>query len=141
MARCGVCNTLILFGGVESGDKKYCSKRCLDKVVLRDDSNSPQAVKPRPLVGKGVATIGWAFLGIMAFLFNFGLELEASAARSAVGGSYAASMGFALMPFFFASIVVFFKEHRSLHGFFRAAAVLSILLLFSSFGKIKPPVA
>lgn len=138
MARCATCRNLILLGGVSDNDLKYCSKGCLAKAPKVQVGPVNDAAKKAPMVGKGVATFVWAFVALLASLFNFGLELQS---LPAVPGKsyYYASLGYASTPFILSLAVLFFREHRSAHSYFKAAGIISVLVLFSSLGKVKPP--
>lgn len=138
MARCATCKNVVLFGGVAVNGIRYCSKGCSSKAPKLQVGLMDEGSKKAPIVGKGVATLVWALIALLASLFNFGLDLNSY--PSGAGKSYYySSLGYASTPFILSLAVLFFREHRSAHSYFKAAGIFSLLVLFSSLGKVKPP--
>ena len=138
MARCATCSNFILFGGMNVDGMRYCSKACSTKATKTHVGSGDKGAKKIPVVGKGVAAIIWAFVALLASLFNFGIELGSWPASS-TKSYYWASLGYASSPFILSLAVLFFREHRNAHSYFKAAGIMSLLVLFSSFGRVKPP--
>jgi hypothetical protein len=79
-------------------------------------------------------------LALVATAVNFIIDLSLAPKGIPVGLAVSGSVGAVSVPYILAGILMFWKQHRNLHSFFRAAAIISVLLFFSYIGKVGQPV-
>jgi hypothetical protein len=134
MASCGVCSKTVLFGGVMVGVARYCSQACADQAKL-----APRQVVIADLADKPVTPIWivlWAVLAFLAFAMNFMIDLASWPKHLNPQNAVSSAFGLAIGPFLMACLCLFFKEHRNWHSYFKTAAIIAVILVFSGIGKL-----